>query len=169
MPAFWQVHSIGGASPRHPLLLQFPYKYTRAAKYTRTESYGRPKAFSNTRIKAVPAVLVFFSKYSTLNHSEAPCRKAKTRNCMNWTSNITNLPVLPDRTACKGSPSERLVNTRNFMLLSRNQKNREHLSQQELNPWLFHFYFLISFGNHAPQQILVNISNKLVVGKLYFS
>lgn len=110
-------------------------------------------------------LFVFLSKYSTLNHSEAPRRKAKTRNYTNRTANITNPPTLLDRKACKGSPSERLVNTRILTLLSRN-RNREHLSQQELNPWLFHFYFLISFGNYVPQQILVNTYNKLVVETL---
>lgn len=78
-------------------------------------------------------LFVFLSKYSTLNHSEAPRRKAKTRNYTNRTANITNPPTLLDRKACKGSPSERLVNTRILTLLSRN-RNREHLSQQELNP-----------------------------------
>lgn len=190
MPPFWQVHSIGGASPRHPkelgysewhckgqqqelypqqhLLLQFPYKYTRDTKYARIESYGSQKPFQMQESKKFLLCLFFrffLSKYSTLNHSEAPCRKAKTRNYMNRTANITNPPTLLDRKACKGSPSERLVNTRILTLLSRN-RNREHLSQQELNPWLFHFYFLISFGNHVPEQILVNTYNKLVVETL---
>lgn len=109
---------------------------TPETKYARIESYGSQKPFQMQESKKFLLCLFFrffLSKYSTLNHSEAPCRKAKTRNYMNRTANITNPPTLLDRKACKGSPSERLVNTRILTLLSRN-RNREHLSQQELNP-----------------------------------
>lgn len=93
----------------------------------------------------------FFSpKYSTLNHSEAPCRKAKARNGMNWTTNVTNPPALLDRKACRGSPLEKLLNTHNLTLLSRNQQDREHLSHCGFESMTFSFLFFNNFWISCP-------------------
>lgn len=95
--------------------------YLRSCKIYMDGILWQVSAFGSTRIKATPAALTS-GKNSTLNQSEEPCRKDKTTNSTNWVLNVTDVPNLLARKACRGAllPLDKLLNSHNLELLSRN-------------------------------------------------
>lgn len=147
---FWAALQRAATKKSTPSSTYCCSSHAKYAKHTRMESYGSQKPFRIQESKQFLLCLLFFPKYSTLNHSEAPCRKAKARNGMNWTTNVTNPPALLDRKACRGSPLEKLLNTHNLTLLSRNQQDREHLSHCGFESMTFSFLFFNNFWISCP-------------------